>query len=841
MKSRLLCSVFNEVVSATVSQRMNIAELAMNNRNNNVAKKHTLRVERIVHELDDDDEDSAKLKNNFTLMASKYKFLCGEVETSAKKKCNYYVSSWQIADELINDDNADLSTKIKAKYHLFDLTTSLSTAVEQNRELLNLVMSNEFVMSSVSSSSETNDIFGALKDFSFSSLKSVCGAGEGAEMAESYARFGRYCYNLVHESCRPDSTLQQEFISAILTAMSLGSLEAAHYFPCLLKYEYYRDNEQAVQLFSSKSEAVPSWLFLAWQAQIMSHLGKPFAQILIPIVKRLIEDYPNGVMYNFRQTYETLPELRQNPEVQGMYDTLFGDKRMETFFEALHRVCQPEHFARHHLMQVFESKQDFSAAFETFFNTVYPAEGNGDALQGPLYKVLDKCKPEIEKLRSMDYETAKKSASSLSEELYRAMKKRLANVKKLALQLKDYSPFLGRFSDQDFEVEVPGQYTGNKKPLLRYHIKILKFDRFIRIMESKCNPIKIGMIGNDAKTYGFLVKFGEDLRQDQRLQQIFSITNKTLDNDANCKRRYLSINTYHVVPLSTTLGLIEWVDNTKSLKDFVEFSLPDRDLIESIAGKYDSWIGKASKSSQRSHNYKQALIKYSPKDVITKMKELVGQLDWDCFRKTFVMLSPSLDCFVSLRRNFIASYATMCIIHWVTGVGDRHLENMLIEVKTGKCYGIDFGMAFGAGIDQLIPELVPFRLTPQITGLFKPFDEQALFGVTMTHVLSALRNEKGPLLASLDVFVHEPLDWSGQIKKQIQNDSEEQTGMGIFSFIKGFCFAECRLYFIFIYLFLVSFYRCEMVAQEEDCNYREETERSETLDDYDRGIIKRSY
>jgi len=45
------------------------------------------------------------------------------------------------------------------------------------------------------------------------------------------------------------------------------------------------------------------------------------------------------------------------------------------------------------------------------------------------------------------------------------------------------------------------------------------------------------------------------------------------------------------------------------------------------------------------------------------------------------------------------------------GIGDRHLENFLVDTTDGEVLGIDFGIAFGSGVHLSIPELVPFRLT----------------------------------------------------------------------------------------------------------------------------------
>lgn len=65
-------------------------------------------------------------------------------------------------------------------------------------------------------------------------------------------------------------------------------------------------------------------------------------------------------------------------------------------------------------------------------------------------------------------------------------------------------------------------------------------------MHSKRSPIKITMIGNDGEKYNFLVKFGEDLRQDQRVEQLLQVINNTLFENAYCCERLLSLFTYTV-------------------------------------------------------------------------------------------------------------------------------------------------------------------------------------------------------------------------------------------------------------------------------------------------------
>jgi DNA-dependent protein kinase catalytic subunit len=57
---------------------------------------------------------------------------------------------------------------------------------------------------------------------------------------------------------------------------------------------------------------------------------------------------------------------------------------------------------------------------------------------------------------------------------------------------------------------------------------------------------------------------------------------------------------------------------------------------------------------------------------------------------------------------------------YLIGIGDRHLENFLVDTTDGEVLGIDFGIAFGSGVQLSIPELIPFRLTQQIEGVIAP-------------------------------------------------------------------------------------------------------------------------
>ncbi len=97
------------------------------------------------------------------------------------------------------------------------------------------------------------------------------------------------------------------------------------------------------------------------------------------------------------------------------------------------------------------------------------------------------------------------------------------------------------------EIEIPGQYTSKKKPLLEHHIKIVGFDEKILVLQSLRLPKRLTIRGHDENDYRFLIKSGEDIRQDQRIEALFSIMNDLYYDDPNCNQSnsaQISIRTY---------------------------------------------------------------------------------------------------------------------------------------------------------------------------------------------------------------------------------------------------------------------------------------------------------
>ena len=49
-----------------------------------------------------------------------------------------------------------------------------------------------------------------------------------------------------------------------------------------------------------------------------------------------------------------------------------------------------------------------------------------------------------------------------------------------------------------------------------------------------------------------------------------------------------------------------------------------------------------------------------------------------------------------LRCKCVQTHAVISICHYIIGIGDRHLSNFMVNMRTGEMVGIDFGHAFGS-------------------------------------------------------------------------------------------------------------------------------------------------
>ncbi|KYN18299.1 PREDICTED: DNA-dependent protein kinase catalytic subunit-like [Trachymyrmex cornetzi] len=772
--------------------RLGIINAALNQKHRYIAEKH---LNYVSEAFSEEDVSYLDMVSDLEWLKARLKCLFADVETDIFKKMSNYTDSWKNSHRLLNGElGVDTSNAIRE--HISTMASKIELLSRENQEFAIALKYNTKILRDIGNVGHREEIAAVpgipvddldkiqkyFLGYSLKKLQSCCEDTTTANVGKHYCALAKHCYGRLMSTDVESDEIFQEFLLSTLKSMYHDCLEATHYFPCLLRPERLQ-NDETREMFVRECDKLRPWLFLRWRDLLFSHLGIPSISIAImPIIKRLAKAYPDAIIYNYYHTIERNPSILEDVNIQQICSLLHDKvKEYERFLQAMQYVVQPQLYFQHYLNKAINDPGN-TKAIASLLQRVHP-NSSTSAIEGKNPRpgdIFEKIARDS-KIRSLnpdylDVEKEKTKLEKIRSNLNTLMQRQnnRNNRKGSTSKLNNYSPFLYEYVGGS--IEIPGQYTGDREPIPRYHVRIARFEPQVEVMQSLRKPIRISMIGDNGKEYKFLVKFGEDLIIDRGLQQLYSTMNRTLRNDPSCRQRHLAIDTYEVIPISNSFGLIQWIEDTRSLNELIYLTLSDKetDCCNNIGNKYGKWIQKAASEKQLNSNcYIESVSKYSQQAVTEKMNRLIRETKQTALRDAFNSISPSPECFVTLRRNFIISYATMCVAHWLAGIGDRHLQNTLVRVATGRCLGIDFGHAFGNGISAAVPELVPFRLTPQILELLRPFTERDLLATIMTHTMQALRDDQGPILACMDIFVYKPVQWLNNNDNEIMRNGNE--------------------------------------------------------------------
>ncbi|KAH8412631.1 hypothetical protein KR009_003909 [Drosophila setifemur] len=307
-----------------------------------------------------------------------------------------------------------------------------------------------------------------------------------------------------------------------------------------------------------------------------------------------------------------------------------------------------------------------------------------------------------------------------------------------SLELPYVSPKL--MTCKDLELAVPGSYNPGQELIRISHIKTN-----LQVITSKQRPRKLCIRGSNGKDYMYLLKGHEDLRQDERVMQLFSLVNTLLLDDPDTFRRNLAIQRYAVIPLSTNSGLIGWV--------------PHCDTLHTLIRDYRD---KKKVPLNQEHR---TMLNFAPDyDHLTLMQKVevfeyaLGQTQGDDLAKLLWLKSPSSELWFERRNNYTRSLAVMSMVGYILGLGDRHPSNLMLDRMSGKILHIDFGDCFEVAMTrEKFPEKIPFRLTRMLIKAMEVTGIEGTYRRTCESVMLVLRRNKDSLMAVLEAFVYDPL------------------------------------------------------------------------------------
>ncbi|KAJ8917850.1 hypothetical protein NQ315_010763 [Exocentrus adspersus] len=259
-------------------------------------------------------------------------------------------------------------------------------------------------------------------------------------------------------------------------------------------------------------------------------------------------------------------------------------------------------------------------------------------------------------------------------------------------------------------------------------------------------PKRITCQGTDGKIRSQLVKGEDDIRQDAVMQQVFTIMNNLLS--VNKQTKNLLIRTYKIVPLSMRSGILEWVDNSMRIGDYLVGT-------NKMVGAHQMYR-PGDKSSSSCRQLIKTVATKSSEERLATFKSICQKFK-PVFHKFFEVSFPHAPVWYERRRAYIHSVATTSMCGYILGIGDRHLSNILIDTTTAEVIHIDFGIAFEQGKCLPTPETVPFRLTRDIVDGMGVSGVEGIFRRSCEKTMEVLRQNAQTIITILEVLLYDPL------------------------------------------------------------------------------------
>eukprot|EP01117_Protostelium_nocturnum_P014316 TRINITY_DN5444_c0_g1_i3.p1 TRINITY_DN5444_c0_g1~~TRINITY_DN5444_c0_g1_i3.p1 ORF type:complete len:2209 (+),score=787.54 TRINITY_DN5444_c0_g1_i3:161-6787(+) len=311
-------------------------------------------------------------------------------------------------------------------------------------------------------------------------------------------------------------------------------------------------------------------------------------------------------------------------------------------------------------------------------------------------------------------------AWDLYYKVFRRLNKQLPQL--TTLELSQESPKL--LNARDLEASVPGTYRTNG-PVVR----IKSFNPSLSVILSKQRPRKLIINGSDGAEYQFLLKGHEDLRQDERVMQLFGLVNTLLAHEYETSKNHLNIQRYSVIPLSPNSGLIGWVPHCDTLHQLIRDYRDSRKIWTNIEHRLMMQMAPD--------------LQYDNLTLMQKVEAFEYALDstnGSDLERILWLKSSNSEMWLDRRTNYTRSLGVMSMVGYILGLGDRHPSNLMLDRHTGRVLHIDFGECFEVATHRdKYPEKIPFRLTRMLIKAMEVSGIEGTFRSTCESVMKVMR------------------------------------------------------------------------------------------------------
>ncbi|XP_058508783.1 serine/threonine-protein kinase SMG1 [Solea solea] len=431
-------------------------------------------------------------------------------------------------------------------------------------------------------------------------------------------------------------------------------------------------------------------------------------------------------------------------------NTLRRDEKIAIMREKHSALMRPVVFALDHVCSITAAPAE--TPHETWFQQTY-----GDAITSALERLRNPANP------------ANPASSWLPfKQIMMSLQQRAQKRASYLLHLSEISPRLSSMNTT--EIALPGEVSASDA------VTIQSVGNTITILPTKTKPKKLFFQGSDGHKYPYLFKGLEDLHLDERIMQFLSIVNTMFTKINQQEQPHFHARHYSVTPLGTRSGLIQWVDGATPLFGLYkrwqqrEAVLQAQKAQDSVQQQpvppvprpselYYSRIGPALKAVGLSLDVTR---RDWPLSVMKEvLKELMDSTPSNLLAKELWCSCTTPSEWWRVTQSYARSTAVMSMVGYIIGLGDRHLDNVLIDMTTGEVVHIDYNVCFEKGKSLRVPEKVPFRMTHNIETALGVTGVEGIFRLSCEQVVQMMRRGRETLLTLLEAFVYDPLvDWT---------------------------------------------------------------------------------
>ncbi|KAI8501131.1 Serine/threonine-protein kinase smg1 [Branchiostoma belcheri] len=438
--------------------------------------------------------------------------------------------------------------------------------------------------------------------------------------------------------------------------------------------------------------------------------------------------------------------------------TLSHEEKSAIILEKHNAILKPTVFAMEHLKAITD--QPGETPHERWFQDTYE-------------KHIEEA---LNKLKNPPNPSTPQNSWVMFKQLHHVLQQRAQKRSTSVLKLDEISPKLAEMADT--VIALPGSSLSTSQQ----DVTISGFCNTVTILPTKTKPKKIMLMGSDGKRYTYLFKGLEDLHLDERIMQFLSIVNNMFAKVNRHQSPRYHARHYSVTPLGPRSGLIQWVDGATPLFGLYKRWQQREATIAAMKQQGSSSSGGSTQGLNTAPIMRPSELYYSKITPLLKEKgvtDLSNRKEWpnsvqkevlcELVRETpRDLLARELWCSCSsavewwrVTQLYCRSTAVMSMVGYIIGLGDRHLDNILIDLNTGEVVHIDYNVCFEKGKGLRVPERVPFRMTQNIEAGLGPNGVEGLFRLSSEQVLKLMRKGRETLLTLLEAFVYDPLvDWT---------------------------------------------------------------------------------